>query len=69
METTVPQGMVVVYARDTGAAVVRWPVDARELLASGGFTADPPISGPDSHPAPVSPEVERPRRAARTKAA
>lgn len=39
--------MVTVYNAETGEPVERWPVDARELLASGGWVATPP-GRPDS---------------------
>lgn len=54
-----PEGKVVVYDRATGQRLERWPVDARELLATGGFTADTP--NPEAltpHAAPVTPVVE-----------
>jgi hypothetical protein len=37
--TFLETGKVVVYDRATGQRLERWPVDARELLATGGFTA------------------------------
>jgi hypothetical protein len=56
-----PEGKVVLYDRATGQRLERWPVDARELLATGGFTADTPIpEAPTPHAAPVTPVVERP---------
>lgn len=59
--TFLETGKVVVYDRATGQRLERWPVDARELLATGGFTAAP--SDPEAlvpHAAPVSPVVEPP---------
>jgi hypothetical protein len=34
-------GKVHLYDRITGQRLDRWPVDARELLATGGYTTDP----------------------------
>lgn len=53
-----PEGKVVLYDRATGQRLERWPVDARELLATGGFTADTPILEALPHAAPVTPVVE-----------
>lgn len=49
-----PPAMVTLYDRTTGAALERWPVDAAELLATGGYTTDPtvPASAPPPVPAP-----------------
>jgi hypothetical protein len=37
-----PDGKVVVYSRTTGERFVRWPVDARDMMASGAYTTDAP---------------------------
>ncbi|MFN9215166.1 MAG: hypothetical protein ACK6CY_09005 [Gemmatimonadota bacterium] len=48
---------VTVYDAVTGAALERWPVDAKELVASGAATFDPPVA--DAAPAePRMPEPE-----------
>lgn len=41
-----------VYDRETGEALVAFPVDARELVASGHYTTTPPAT-----PAPADPPV------------
>jgi len=38
-------GKVTVYDVSTGAALERWPVDARVLIASGAFAWSPPGAG------------------------
>lgn len=50
-----PSAKVTLYDRTTGAAILRWPVDAGELLATGGYTTDPlPLA--DARPAvPLAP--------------
>ena len=35
-------GKVTIYDAHTGAAIDRWPVDAREMIASGAFLWAPP---------------------------
>ena len=37
-----PEGKVVLYRVDTGAAIARWPVDARAMVATGAFATEPP---------------------------
>lgn len=37
-----PEGKAVLYEASTGRRFERWPVDARDLLATGGYTTDPP---------------------------
>jgi len=52
-------GRVTLYDRTTGHRLERWPVDARELLATGGFTTDP-SSLATAAPVPVPSVVESP---------
>jgi hypothetical protein len=48
-----PPAMVTLYDRVTGQRLERWPVDAAELLATGGYTTDPIAPAPaDSVPVP-----------------
>lgn len=56
--TTAHAGQVVLYDRATGQRLERWPVDARELLATGGFTVDTPNPEASPHATPVPPVVE-----------
>lgn len=35
------EGKVALFDRATGQRLERWPVDARELLATGAYTTDP----------------------------
>lgn len=49
-----PEGREVLYLRATGARVERWPVDARDMLATGAYTADPSAVGTIAPAAPVS---------------
>jgi len=44
-------GKVTIYAVDTGAALERWPVDARALIVSGTYTWAAP-GAPADAPAP-----------------
>lgn len=46
---------VTVYDAVTGAALERWPVDAKELVASGAATYTPPVA--DAPPAEVLADV------------
>ncbi len=72
MDTTpVHAGKVVLFDRATGQRLERWPVDARELLATGDYAASPPDTAlaPDASAAPVvepalslTPEPRRGRR-------
>lgn len=56
--TRTADGKVVVYSRTTGQSFERWPVDAREMLASGDYTQRPPgDSAPEPDPA-QSPAVD-----------
>lgn len=44
-----PEGKVVLYRTSDGQRFVRWPIDARDMLASGEYTAVPPNApGQDS---------------------
>lgn len=67
--TPVHAGKVVVFDRATGERLERWPVDARELLATGDYAASPPDTAiaPDASAAPVVEPVPSPtpRRARR----
>ena len=51
--TRTPEGKWRIYERTTGQVLDRWPVDARGMLESGAFTADPPESG-EAHTATVT---------------
>jgi hypothetical protein len=46
-------GKVTVYDVATGAALQRWPVDARDLIASGAFAWSPPNDNPATAPVPA----------------
>lgn len=37
-----PDGKVELFAISTGQRFERWPVDARDMLASGAYALDPP---------------------------
>lgn len=50
--------MVTLYDRTTGAALERWPVDAAELLATGGYTTDLPTPADAPASVPASPVAE-----------
>lgn len=52
-----PEGKWVIYARATGDRFERWSVDARAMLATGEYTADP-STGDDRHTASVAPGPE-----------
>ncbi len=41
-------GKVVLYHASTGERFERWPVDAREMLATGAYTTDTPDAAPDA---------------------
>lgn len=45
--TRTPDGKVVLYSRATGQRFERWPVDARDMLASGDYTQEAPDSQAD----------------------
>ena len=49
-----PEGKWVLYRGSDGQRIDRWPVDARAMLATGGYTADPP-HGTLRPPATVAP--------------
>lgn len=49
-----PEGREVLYLRATGVRFERWPVDARDMLATGAYTADPSEVGTVAPAAPVS---------------
>lgn len=53
-----PEGKLVVYERATGHRLERFPVDARDMLASGDYTTDDP-SGESGEP-PAVPEAPAP---------
>lgn len=46
-------GKVTVFHGDTGAAVERWPVDARVLVQSGAYHWAPPGTDLSTEPVPV----------------
>lgn len=48
------EGKDVLYLRATGQRHDRWPVDARAMLATGAYTADPSDLGLSAPPAPAS---------------
>ena len=37
-----PEGKCTIYRIVDGQPLVRWPIDARHMLAIGGYTTDPP---------------------------
>jgi hypothetical protein len=47
-----PEGKVVLFRTSTGDRFERWPVDARDMLASGDYTLGEPSALPA--PAPVA---------------
>lgn len=53
-------GKVHLYDRVTGQRLERWPVDARELLATGGYTTDPTMTALSADSVPVASVVEPP---------
>ncbi len=57
--TRMPSGKVVLYACATGERLERWPVDARDMIASGAYQAhdpaQPPLADPTPDPAPLLP--------------
>lgn len=55
-----PEGKWTLYEIATGTARVCWPVDGREMLATGAYTADPPTQADEAEPAPVAPGSEHP---------
>lgn len=51
--------MVTIYHAKTGAAIERWPVDARGMVECGEYTLTPPSGGADAAPdAPAVSEQE-----------
>jgi hypothetical protein len=52
---------VAVYDLSTGATLLRWPVDARVMVASGAFSYEAPAV--DDAPAPPGPVVDEPEAA------
>lgn len=50
-------GKVTLFDRVTGQRLERWPVDARDLLATGGYTTDPNITA-SADSVPVASVVE-----------
>jgi hypothetical protein len=42
MPERTPEGKVILFRISTGDAFERWPVDARDMLATGDYTTDPP---------------------------
>lgn len=75
-------GKVHLYDRISGQRIERWPVDARELLATGGYTTDPNMTAlvadsvpvalvaeplsPDTPEAPATPAPRARRRPSRS---
>ena len=53
-----PEGKQVIYTVSTGQRVVRWPVDARSMLATGAYTTDP-LQTADADTVSVAPGPER----------
>ena len=55
--------LVPVYDVETGATLLRFPIDARELVASGGYSYTAPVLAPAPEPvadeAPVAPKRKR----------
>jgi len=62
-------GKVVVYRLDTGEAFERWPVDAREMLATGAYTRTAPGSAGGAIQAPPAPTPDPVPHVAAAKAA
>jgi hypothetical protein len=59
--TRTPEGKWVLYDRVTGERLVRWPVDARGMLESGGYTAESPDGAePSAAPEHVAPSIPAP---------
>lgn len=52
-----PEGKVVLYRTSDGQRFVRWPIDARDMLASGEYTAVPPNSSGEDASWPASATV------------
>lgn len=67
--TPLPAGQVVLYERATGHRLVRWSVDARELLATGDYATSPETTPAVADDVPATPVVERPTRPRRARAA
>jgi hypothetical protein len=53
-----PEGKQVIYTASNGQRVVRWPVDARSMLATGAYTTDP-LQTADADTVSVTPGLER----------
>lgn len=51
-------GRVTLYDRISGQRLERWPVDARELLATGGYTTDPNMTALVADSVPVTSVAE-----------
>lgn len=56
--TRTPEGKWVLYDVSTGERMERWPVDARGMIESGGYTADAPHGAlPDPAPQHTAPDM------------
>jgi hypothetical protein len=63
-------GMAIVYHRTTGEQFIRWPIDAREMIESGHYSAAPPKGVRQSQRADVAeqPDIVREESRALTEA-
>jgi hypothetical protein len=55
-----PEGKVVLFRESDGQRFERWPVDARDMMASGEYTYTEPsnATAPAPTPEPASPPVD-----------
>jgi hypothetical protein len=54
--------MVPVFDQETGATLLRFPVDARELCATGAFSLTPPVVVAAVEEPPVEEAAPAPKR-------
>jgi hypothetical protein len=66
-----PDGKAVLFHRSTGERFERWPVDAREMWATGQYAAEPPdgsvggsVSTDTPPPAPAAETPQLPKEIA-----
>lgn len=58
MKTAPVSEKIPVYDRATGAMLLRWPIDVREMVKSGEYTTTPPEPiEPEPEPEPASEPV------------
>lgn len=60
MPERTPRGKWVIYDAETGERLERWPVDAKDMLATDEFVAEPPEGGAEGEAAEADPEAHAP---------